>query len=183
MTIKNNGLSMKIEQQASFLCRPQKEDATASTWTIFIDGAARGNPGPSGAGIYIATPEKTLLKEGFFLQIKTNNQAEYLALVLALLCIKKVSHEHDITPSSLTIISDSELLVKQMKGIYAVKNSTLLLMKTLASHLLQEIPHRFMHVLREKNTVADELANNGIDKKHKIPHDLLIFLSKHNILV
>lgn len=160
-----------------------KEPETGTAWTIFIDGAARGNPGPAGAGIYITTNGEALVKKGLFLNTKTNNQAEYLALVLALLYVKKISDELSITPASLTINSDSELLVKQMKGIYSVKNSTLLSMKTLSNDLLKETPYRFMHVFREKNTVADALANQGIDKKNKIPHDLLVFLSKHNILV
>lgn len=172
-----------MEHQQSFLSAHKKESHTDAAWTVFIDGAARGNPGPAGAGIYITAAGKCISKYGFFLNTKTNNQAEYLALVLALLCIKKISTEQKIAPSSLTIISDSELLVKQMKGIYSVKNNILLSMKTLSDKLLQETSHHFMHVLREKNKDADELANNGIDKKNKIPHDLLIFLSKHNILV
>ncbi|MFA6526797.1 MAG: ribonuclease HI family protein [Candidatus Babeliales bacterium] len=172
-----------MHRQQSFLSEQKNEFFEKTSWTVFIDGASRGNPGQAGAGIYVTTAGETIAKQGFFLATKTNNQAEYLALVLALLLIKKISSEQKISPSLLTIISDSELLIKQMKGIYSVKNSALLSMKTVAVNLLQETPHRFMHVLREKNTVADELANNGIDKKIKIPHDFLIFLSKHNILV
>lgn len=168
-----------MEKQQSFIPTQQQADALA----IFIDGAARGNPGPAGAGICITKDGTCLLRQGFYLNKKTNNQAEYLALVLALLLVRKLTKELNINPFSLTIVSDSELLVKQMKGIYAVKNETLLSFKTISQQLLHGIPHRFHHVLRAKNKIADQLANDGIDKKNKIASDLLIFLSNHNILV
>lgn len=170
-------------QQELFPMSSTKKIASESSWTIFIDGASRGNPGPAGAGIYIMVNKKVLIKEGFYLKIKSNNQAEYLALILAILLAKKNIAIHKTQPSTLTFISDSELLVRQMQGIYNVKNDVLRQLKYAAVQLLTSIPHQFMHVLREKNQIADQLANEGIDKKHLIPQDLTSFLSKYEIFV
>ena len=146
-------------------------------WYIFTDGASRGNPGNAGAGIYAVDEDnKVILQEGFYLSKKTNNQAEYLALVFAaFLLAEKVKHraDHDI---HLAFMADSELLVKQMRGEYKAKNKTLAQLKHNIETFLTGISHSFTHVFREDNKNADALANSGIDKKKKLPPELAHFL-------
>src|SRR5579872_1960103 len=88
-----------------------------SVWTLFVDGASRNNPGPSGAGMYIEKDGVLVIKDGYFLGIKTNNQAEYLALLLGLFMVAEHMHGKD----QLRIISDSQLLVRQLMGVYKVR--------------------------------------------------------------
>ncbi len=136
---------------------------------IFIDGASRGNPGPAGAGIYISQAQKLVLAEGIFLGKKTNNQAEYLALLLAILFIKKLFKDKTISAAPLYFFSDSELLIKQMNGIYKVKNEQLQALKRIIVEHMRGHTTSFKHVYREHNVEADALANQGVDTKKKIP--------------
>jgi ribonuclease HI len=152
----------------------------SKTWQVFVDGASRGNPGKAGAGIYIKFDDKEFIKNSAYLGKKTNNQAEYLALLLALFFLKKELLKHKQIPE-VVIISDSELLIKQMKGEYQVKNPILLQMKSLIDLLLENIDCKFKHVLREKNKIADELANKGIDSKKAIPVAFKKLLEKYQI--
>lgn len=151
------------------------------SWNIFIDGASRNNPGPSGAGIYITHNSETIWKKGYDLGLKTNNQAEYLALLLALFLTE---HElkSDRTPHPhLIITSDSELLVRQMKGRYRVRNKELAKIKQIIDRLLKDKSYTIKHVVREKNKIADKLANKGIDTKHQPPPAFLALLANHDI--
>ncbi|MBD3231772.1 reverse transcriptase-like protein [Candidatus Dependentiae bacterium] len=156
-------------------------------WQIFVDGASRGNPGPAGAGIYITIEGEEVLRKSFYLKEKTNNQAEYFALLLGLFFFRVELKKRDIdflnkkNNPKVLVISDSELLVKQMKGEYKVKNPILQKLKILVEKLMIGLDCRFSHVLRKGNKVADELANIGIDKKEKIPVAFLRFLEKNNI--
>lgn len=148
---------------------PAKRQHQHATWKVYIDGAARGNPGPAGAGVWIVSEDEPIIKKGIYLGHKTNNQAEYLALALALYFVHDHCKSRDISLPSLHIISDSELLIKQCKGIYSIKNEILKAIKTSIDTMLVGIRHTFTHVLRENNKDADRMANNGIDKKTKIP--------------
>lgn len=152
-------------------------------WQIFIDGAARGNPGPSGAGIYVVDHQTPVLQKGIFLGNKTNNQAEYLALLLALYFVYSYCSSKEISIPHLHVISDSELLIKQLNGFYSVKNPILFEFHKTALALFKNIPHTFTHVLREHNKQADALANKGIDKRTKMPTDFSKFMSDYNPLV
>jgi ribonuclease HI len=149
--------------------------------TIFIDGAARGNPGDAGAGIFIVGDTIPSLKKGLYLGHKTNNQAEYLALVFALLFTRDLVEKYAITNPHLSIFSDSELLIKQMKGIYKIKNHALAQLKHCAESLLTPYNVQWSHVVREKNKEADRLANLGVDKKSKIPAHFLKILHEHGL--
>ncbi|MFC1894995.1 ribonuclease HI family protein [Candidatus Dependentiae bacterium] len=159
------------------------------TWKIFVDGAARGNPGKAGAGIYITNKNQSPIESGIYLGTKTNNQAEYLSLLFALFTIKKELKKQKInfgnitTLTNIKIFSDSELLVKQMNGEYRVKNPILFKMKTLVDQLLENVSYKISHVLREKNKVADKLANIGIDKRQEIPIGFKKILSKSKIKI
>jgi len=155
------------------------QSLSKSTLYIFIDGASRNNPGPSGAGVYIKDHKKTLFKDGFYLGKKTNNQAEYLALLLALFIVDQASTTLGTSYQNLIITSDSELLVKQMRGEYKVKNREIFKIKTIAETMLEGKIVSYKHVLREKNKIADELANHGVDSK-KLPPKYFINLLVEN---
>lgn len=150
---------------------------------IYVDGASRGNPGPAGAGIYVMYNNEAILEKGIYLGEKTNNQAEYLALALALYFFKNICAEKNVTHPHLTIISDSELLIKQMRGEYKIKNPVLAQIKTVIQSLLDNVSYHCKHVMREHNTQADRLANLGVDKKNKIPTPFLKILSDYGLLI
>ena len=126
----------------------------------YCDGGARGNPGPAGYGVVIqdeAGKKVAALSE--YLGHQTNNVAEYQGLIAAL--EYAVNHHH----KSLRVISDSELLVRQIKGIYKVKNSTLQELHGRAKDLIAHLDwFSIGHVLRGHNQEADDLANAAMDK-------------------
>jgi ribonuclease HI len=124
------------------------------------DGGARGNPGPAGYGVVIqdeASRKVAHLSE--YLGHQTNNFAEYQGLIAAL----EYALEHG--PKALKLISDSELLVRQIKGIYKVKNATLQDLHGRAKELIAKLEwFSIGHALREHNQEADRLANAAMDK-------------------
>lgn len=146
-------------------------------WKLYIDGASRNNPGPSGAGIVLVKDNHMVQQGGYYLGIRTNNQAEYLALLLGIFTAKQHMHHDD----HLVIISDSELLVLQMQGLYKVKDAELKKFSQLAHALLKGLFYRIEHVLREENKDADAMANKGIDEKGAVPADFITLLSEHAI--
>lgn len=154
-----------------------KQHHKGISWKLYIDGAARNNPGPAGAGVYIVKNNELFLKKGFFLGNKTNNQAEYLALLLGLHILKPHVQSHD----AVLIISDSLLLVRQIKGEYKIKNNELRQLHAVAIHLLHEMRYECCHVLREDNKVADAMANVGIDTKAAIPQSFLALLQNYGM--
>lgn len=136
---------------------------------IFIDGAARGNPGPAGAGIFMLQGQKNVFSQGLYLGKKTNNQAEYLALLLALLYVDKLVADKTLIFTKIRFFSDSELLVKQMNGIYKVKNEQLKALHGIITRHAKKYFITYTHVLRAKNADADAMANLGVDHKQKVP--------------
>lgn len=126
---------------------------------IHIDGGARGNPGPAGAGVLIHRDDGTPLHEaGYFLGTQTNNSAEYRALLLALQRAASFRNE------PLSILSDSELLVRQVTGEYRVKSPSLAeLFRQAQMMLLRFSCWNVKHIRREENRRADELANMAMD--------------------
>lgn len=154
-----------------------KHPAVCSHWKLFIDGAARNNPGPAGAGIYLVKNDKPVKKSGFYLGTKTNNQAEYGALLIGIYYLK----QHMESQDHVDIVSDSQLLVRQFKGEYRVKHPELKPLHMLAKKMLEGTTHSISHVLREHNEIADEMANKGIDDKKKLPQEFLTLLQQHDI--
>src|SRR5450631_1909321 len=124
------------------------------------DGGARGNPGPAGYGVVIQDEAgRKVAALSQYLGHQTNNFAEYQGLIAAL----EYAIEHGHT--SLKLISDSELLVRQIKGIYKVKNLTLQELHGRAKELIAKLEwFSIDHALREHNREADELANQAMDK-------------------
>lgn len=124
------------------------------------DGGARGNPGPAGYGVVIKNEsghKVAALSE--YLGHQTNNFAEYQGLIAAL----EYALQHG--PKALKVISDSELLVRQIKGIYKVKNATLRDLHGRAQELIAQLDwFSIGHAFREHNQEADRLANEAMDK-------------------
>ncbi len=123
------------------------------------DGASRGNPGHAGIGAVLESAETgEALEFSAYIGQTTNNVAEYRALLLGLDEAEKLS------PSSLTVLSDSELMVRQLSGEYKVKSPNLRPLFLDACRRLRRFPGvRILHVGREENARADRLANRAID--------------------
>jgi probable phosphoglycerate mutase len=126
----------------------------------YIDGGARGNPGPAGYGVHIVDAAGTLLDELHgALGVATNNVAEYRGLLAALEYALERGHRN------LRIRSDSELLVRQMRGEYRVRNAGLQPLHHRAQQLVARLGGvTFEHVRREANKDADRLANLAMDE-------------------
>jgi ribonuclease HI len=156
-----------------------KKKKKSSEWKLYIDGASRNNPGPSGPGIYIEKDGIAEIKDGYYVGIKTNNQAEYLALLLGLLMIT----DHIKKDDSIHIFSDSQLLVRQLNGVYKVKHSHLIPLHTLGKELMHALHATIKHILRDENEQADEMANHGIDCKKSPPKNYIMLLKQHGIVL
>jgi ribonuclease HI len=126
----------------------------------YIDGGARGNPGPAGFGVLIKDQSgKKVAALSEYLGHRTNNYAEYSGLIAALEYALQHAHK------ALKVISDSELMVKQMRGQYQVKSPSLLELYQHAKKLSQKLDwFSIQHVLRAQNREADGLANAAMDK-------------------
>lgn len=131
-----------------------------SAIVAYIDGGARGNPGPAGYGVRIENEQGGLVEELYgFLGSATNNIAEYNGLLAALRYASTRGHR------VVRIKSDSELLVKQMNGLYKVKNAGLQPLHQEARRLAQALDRvTYDHVRREQNKHADRLANQAMDE-------------------
>jgi ribonuclease HI len=127
--------------------------------TINIDGASRGNPGLSGIGVVISREGEKIAEYNEFIGNSTNNLAEYMALKKAL---KMASTMND---DEITILSDSELVIKQRTRNYKVRSKRLKTVFREISNLEKSFKHvRYRHIPREDNRTADLLANKSIDK-------------------
>lgn len=131
--------------------------------TINVDGASRGNPGPAGAGAVIRDPEGQIIKKlKKYLGRTTNNVAEYNAILIAL------ESARDLGLNSVRILADSELMVKQLNGVYRVKSADLKPLYDRAVDLIKSFKDcKIAHVYREDNSTADGLANEAIDTKRR----------------
>ncbi len=126
---------------------------------IYIDGAARGNPGPAGLGVVILDEKKNKLKDYYkYLGETTNNIAEYNALVYAL------QEAHMLGAKEVALHMDSELVVKQLKGEYRVKNNNIKPLFEQAVHLINGLERvEVKRIDRSLNKEADRLANKAIN--------------------
>jgi ribonuclease HI len=126
---------------------------------LFTDGGARGNPGPAAAAYVLEADDgHVLAAHGEAIGVATNNVAEYRALVAGL--AKAV----EVGVDELEVVSDSELLVKQMNGEYRVKNAALVELSLEAAHLARQLGRvRYRAVRRIENELADRLVNEALD--------------------
>jgi len=129
------------------------------TYQIYSDGASRGNPGPSGIGAVIYKDGEVVHEIAEYLGVTTNNVAEYRALLAALdYCVKK-----KLEP--IEIFADSQLMIRQLQGMYKVKHPSIIPLHQKAKDYLKFIKcDGYTHVPRERNKHADKLSNLGIDQ-------------------
>jgi ribonuclease HI len=127
---------------------------------VFADGAARGNPGPAGAGAVLYDARGTLVAElARPLGHATNNVAEYSALILGLEEAKRRG------ATAVDVRMDSLLVVQQMRGLWRIKHPGLIPLALHAGELLASFPEReIRHIPRDENAAADELSNRAIDE-------------------
>ncbi|OGY92279.1 MAG: hypothetical protein A3H70_03500 [Candidatus Komeilibacteria bacterium RIFCSPLOWO2_02_FULL_48_11] len=127
--------------------------------TIYTDGGARGNPGPAGIGAVILNDKNKIVKEiSRYIGVATNNQAEYHALIAGLQSAKELG------ATEVSVVMDSELVIKQLKQEYKVRDKNLGPLFIKVWNLLPEFKkHTLRHVLRHKNKKADELVNKALD--------------------
>ena len=133
---------------------------------MYSDGGARGNPGPAGAGVYIEDGEGNVVKKiAKFLGKRTNNWAEYEAVILGLEALKR-QFGNKLASMDIELRMDSELIVRQLTGIYKVRNKDLLAQyKRIRALRAEDFPNiRIKHVRREQNKEADKLANEAMDR-------------------
>ena len=135
-----------------------------SKLTLYSDGGARGNPGPAAIGVVCRRGQEQLWTIQRYIGETTNNQAEYQALIAGL--TKAVGSTREIT-----CYLDSELVVKQLQGVYRVKDKDL---QPLVRQVIGLLPSfsrvEFKHIPRAKNTLADRLVNVALDKHLAAPH-------------
>jgi ribonuclease HI len=129
---------------------------------IYCDGGARGNPGPAASGFVVEKEGKVIFKGSEFLGEATNNVAEYQAVIIALNWLIKNSEK---VSEEILFVLDSELVVKQLKGIFKVKNENLRNLFFTVKELESKINLRISYasVPREKNKLADFLVNKMLD--------------------
>jgi ribonuclease HI len=138
-----------------------KPRRAAETIKANIDGGARGNPGPAAYGVIVRDAKGEIIAElSDYLGIQTNNYAEYSGLLAALDFAVREKHP------SLKVLSDSELLVRQMQGRYKVKSPGLIDLYDRARALVRKLDHFSIdHVLRQYNKDADALVNQVLDSR------------------
>jgi ribonuclease HI len=127
--------------------------------TLFTDGGARGNPGPAAFAYVLEADDGTILDaRGEAIGVATNNVAEYRALVAGL------ARAVELAVPEVEVLSDSELLVRQMRGEYRVKNESLRKLSLEAAALARKLARvEYRHVPRAQNELADRLVNEALD--------------------
>lgn len=158
---KKGGRRRQSSPRGRRAVRFDPEDYIYHRLLIYTDGAARGNPGESGAGVVLKTPEgEEVGRFGRYLGQGTNNFAEYHALLLGL------QHAQEFGASDITILSDSDLLVRQLSGEYRVRASHLRVLFEEAQRKLGEFEkYQIKRIERDKNREADSMANRAIDER------------------
>jgi ribonuclease HI len=159
------GSEAEPQAEAPTAAPPAAEESasrgTSPRLRLYSDGAARGNPGPSGAGAVLIEPGGTVVaKLGKYLGTQTNNYAEYMGLLIGL------RHAKSLGAKEIEVFADSELLIRQLGGRYQVKSPTLRPLYEEAVKLLNDFSRvKLVHVPREMNAAADEMSNRAIDER------------------
>jgi ribonuclease HI len=140
-----------------------REDGHGQALTLRTDGGSRGNPGHAAAGVVIERADGSVLAQGKrYLGVLTNNQAEYSALLLGLTAIQRYA------PASVRVLMDSELIVRQMRGEYKVRDEGLRELYDQAVALVGTLGTvTFAHVPRAQNARADTLVNQALDERER----------------
>lgn len=155
-------------RSAQLFGAPSAAYSPAGVYIAHVDGASRGNPGPASYAVIIEGPDgENVLAMGKYLGRETNNVAEYYALITAL----DYATAHKL--SRLRVLSDSELLVRQMQGRYKVKSADLRPLYERALAMSRGLDYFAVeHIPREKNREADKLANEALDRTGRSSGDL-----------
>ena len=134
---------------------------------IYTDGGSRGNPGPAGMGVVIADGKGKMMKEySGFLGVKTNNEAEYEAVIFGLKKIKALLGKEKIKNTEIEFRLDSELVAHQLGGVYKIENEKLAPLFLKIWNLKMDFGKiYFKHIPREQNREADRLANEAMDNE------------------
>ena len=135
-------------------------DKPSKRLTIYVDGASRGNPGPAAIGVVIKDERgDSVLKLSSYIGTRTNNQAEYTALVMALQEARKMEADE------VRIHTDSQLVAEQIVGHYKVRNAHIRPLFDKVAQLLKDFRHySIAYIPRESNSEADALANQALDR-------------------
>jgi ribonuclease HI len=162
--LRGAAAALKAEKvaQPSKAAQPKPEPALGTqALRVFSDGAARGNPGPAGAGAVITDAQgHVLARLGHYLGRQTNNVAEYQGLLLGL------RRAQEMGAREVDVRADSQLMIRQLKGEYAVRNAALKPLHAEALRLLRGFSRfELTHVPREQNALADEMSNRAIDEE------------------
>ena len=132
---------------------------------MYTDGGSRGNPGPAGIGVWLETLNK---KYAEYIGEKTNNEAEYEALIFGLKKIKQLLGSDKMKKVSVECFLDSELVVRQLNHEYRLKDERIQKFFIEIWNIMLDFKAvSFQHVLREKNKIADSLVNEALDAKMK----------------
>jgi len=133
---------------------------------IYTDGGSRGNPGPAGMGVVIANEKGKMMKEySGFLGVKTNNEAEYEAVIFGLKKIKALLGKEKIKNTEIEFRLDSQLIARQLNGEYKIEEERLFPLFIKIWNLKMDFgPIKFSEIPREQNKEADRLANEAMDK-------------------
>lgn len=144
---------------------------------IYADGGSRGNPGSAGIGVFIANEKGKMIKEySSFLGVKTNNEAEYEAVILGLQKIKSLLGKENIKSADIEVRIDSELVVRQLGGIYKIENEKLAPLFLKIWNLKMDFGKIiFKHIPREQNKEADRLANEAMDRNKNAKNSKSLF--------
>lgn len=134
---------------------------------VFTDGGSRGNPGPAAVGVVVYDAQMNVLKkEGECIGETTNNEAEYSALLKALKIVKALVGKNHSKETKVEVRSDSELLVRQMRGEYKIENKRIQELFLGAWNLKVEFQGvTFVNIPREQNKEADSLVNEALDAR------------------
>ncbi len=132
---------------------------------MFTDGGSRGNPGPAGIGVYVETLDK---KYGEYIGEKTNNEAEYEALIFSLKKLKQLLGKDKTKQFEIECYLDSELVVKQLNHEYKLKEANVQKNFIEVWNLMLDFKNvKMIHIPREQNEIADSLVNQALDAKEK----------------
>jgi ribonuclease HI len=132
---------------------------------MFTDGGSRGNPGPSGIGVYMETLDK---KFGEYIGNKTNNEAEYEALTFGLKKVKSIIGKARSKQTEIKCFLDSELIVKQLNHKYKLRDERIQKYFVEIWNLALDFKKvSYSHIPREKNKIADEMVNKALDAREK----------------
>jgi ribonuclease HI len=132
---------------------------------MYTDGGSRNNPGPAGIGVYIETLNKQF---GEYIGEKTNNEAEYEAVIFGLKKLKQIIGKDKAKEAEIEIYLDSELVERQLNHVYKIKEENIQkLFIEVWNMMLDFRKVNFSHIPREKNKIADSLVNQALDAEAK----------------